>query len=62
MSEGHSLARGHGEGELRTKKNGKQRARGTHSLESASGWTSQDMERKRASEGHSLPGERIGMD
>jgi hypothetical protein len=31
-------------------------------LESASGWTSQDMERKRASEGHSRAGERIGMD
>jgi hypothetical protein len=35
---------------------------GTHSLESTEGWVSQDMERKRASEGHSLPGERKAMD
>jgi hypothetical protein len=35
---------------------------GTHSLEDASRWSSQDMERKRASDRYSLPGERIGMD
>jgi hypothetical protein len=53
--------RAHRDGLVRTWK-GSERARGTHSLESASGWTSQNMERKRASKGHSLAGERIGMD
>jgi hypothetical protein len=53
--------RAHRDGLVRTWK-GSDRARGTHFLESASGWTSQDMERKRPSEGHSLPGQRIGMD
>jgi hypothetical protein len=35
---------------------------GTDELESAEGWTSQNMEKKRASEGHSLPGVRRRMD
>jgi hypothetical protein len=37
-----------------------ERARGTHFLESAEGWTSQDMEKKRVGEGHSHPGECRG--
>jgi hypothetical protein len=41
---------------------GKEASEGTHSLESAVGWASQDVERKRASDGHSLPGEGRGMD
>jgi hypothetical protein len=41
---------------------GRERATGTHSLDSAEGSTSQEMERKRASDGHSPPGERRGMD
>jgi hypothetical protein len=53
--------RAHRDGLFRTWK-GSERARATHILESASGWTGQDMKRKRASEGHSLAGERIGMD
>ena len=36
------------------------RVRGTHLLESEEGWTSHDMERILASEGHSLPGEHKG--
>jgi hypothetical protein len=40
---------------------GKQ-ARGTYFLEITEEWTSQDMESKRASEGHSLAGEHKGMD
>jgi len=36
--------------------------RGTHELESAEGETSEDSERKQASEGHSLSGERRGKD
>jgi hypothetical protein len=49
------------DGLVRTWKASK-RARGTHCLESAEGWTSQDMESKRAREGHSLTGESRGMD
>jgi hypothetical protein len=41
---------------------GSERPRGTHRLESTEGWTSQDMERRRASEGHSQTGEHRGMD
>jgi hypothetical protein len=41
---------------------GSGQARGTHMLQSAEGWTSQDMKRKRASEGHSHPAESRGMD
>jgi hypothetical protein len=41
---------------------GSERAKGTHFLESAEECTGQDMEMKRASEGHSLPGERRRMD
>jgi hypothetical protein len=40
---------------------GRKRERGAHELESAERWTSQDMERNRASQGYSLAGERIGM-
>jgi hypothetical protein len=46
---------------MRTQKESEQ-ARGTHVLESAEGWTSEDTERNRASEGHSRPGECIGRD
>jgi hypothetical protein len=49
------------DGPVRTRKGG-EGERGTHFLESVEEWTGQDMERKRASEGHSLPGERRGMD
>ena len=42
------------EGQVRTWKESNQ-ARGTHSLETAEGGTSQDMERKQPSKGHSLP-------
>src|SRR6266850_173067 len=49
------------DGQVRTWKEYKQ-VRGTHFLESADGWTSQDMEGIRASEGHSLPGECRWMD
>jgi hypothetical protein len=52
--------RAHQDGLVRTWK-GREQARSTHELESASGWTGQDIERKRASERHSHPGERIGM-
>jgi hypothetical protein len=38
------------------------RARGTHQLETRSRGTSQDTERNRPSEGHSLPGDRIERD
>ena len=44
------------EGQVRTWKESNQ-ARGTYKLEIAEGWTSQDMERKQPSEGHSLPGD-----
>jgi hypothetical protein len=40
----------------------RKRAEGTHELESASGWTGQDMERKGTSEGQSQAGERIEKD
>ena len=39
-----------------------ERARGTHSLETASGGPSQDSERIRTSEGHSPSGDGIGRD
>jgi hypothetical protein len=42
-------------GQVRTRDES-ERARGTHFLESADRETNQDMERIRASEGHSLPG------
>jgi hypothetical protein len=38
------------------------RARGTHMLQGKEGSAGQDMERKRANDGHSLPGERKAMD
>jgi hypothetical protein len=34
---------------------------GTHFLEKSEGWASQDMEIKRASDEHSLPGDRRGI-
>src|SRR6267142_1410159 len=49
------------DGQVRTRKEYKQ-VRGTHPLESADGWTSQDMEGIRASEGHSHSGERRRTD
>ena len=49
------------DGQVRTQK-GTERPRGTHKLESADRWTSQDTERNRATEGHSLPGECRSMD
>src|SRR6266850_2096719 len=49
------------DGQVRTRKESEQ-ARGTHFLESADGWTSQDMEGIRASEGHSRTGERRQTD
>ena len=53
--------RQHQEGQVRTRKES-DRARGTYSLETASGGTSQDTGRIRPSEGHSLPGDGIGRD
>ena len=38
------------------------RVRDAHILETALGKTSQDTKRKRPSEGHSLPGDRVGKD
>ena len=38
------------------------RARGTHILDTTLEKTSQDTKRKRPSEGHSLPGDRVGKD
>src|SRR6267142_1339333 len=49
------------DGQVRTWKES-ERARGTHSLESADGRTSQDMEGIRASKGHSRPGKHRRMD
>jgi hypothetical protein len=49
------------EGQVRTWKEFKQ-ATGTHGLESADQGTSQDMGRVRASDGHSLSGERRQRD
>jgi hypothetical protein len=49
------------EGQVRTR-NESEQARGTHTLESADRGTSQDTERIRASEGHSLSGERRPRD
>ena len=51
----------HREGIVRTWK-GREIARGTHVLENAEGWTSQDMDRKRTNDGHSRPGEHREMD
>jgi hypothetical protein len=48
--------------ELVSPQKGSERVRGTHFLESVEGWTSQNIKRKRVSEGHSLAGERIGVD
>src|SRR6267142_2058357 len=45
------------DGKVRTRKES-DRARGTHQLESADRWTSQDTERIRPSKGHSQTGER----
>ena len=53
--------RPHRKGQVRIRRE-TNRARGTHSLETASGGTSQDTERNRPSEGHSHPGDRIGRD
>ena len=53
--------RPHREGQVRIRKE-TDRARGTHSLETASGGTSQDTERNRPSEVHLLSGDRIGRD
>jgi hypothetical protein len=39
-----------------------ERERGTHCLESAERWTSEDTERNRTSEGHSRAGELRVMD
>ena len=49
------------DGQVRTRK-GTERPRGTHKLESADRWASQDTERNRATEGHSRPGECRSMD
>jgi hypothetical protein len=49
--------RAQSDGQMRSRKEGEQ-AMSTHSLESAERRTSKDTERKRASEDHSLPGER----
>ena len=51
--------RQHQEGQVRTWKESEQ-ARGTHQLETASGWTSQDTEGIGPSEGHSHPGDGMG--
>src|SRR6267142_1062820 len=51
--------RAHREGQVRTLKE-TEHARGTHSLSSAQGGSSQDTERNRACEGHSLSIERTG--
>jgi len=51
--------RPHQEGQVRTWKETDQ-ARGTHSLETTKGGTSQDMERNQLSKGHSQTGDRIG--
>ena len=56
-----TLWRQHREGQVRTWKES-DRARGTHFLDTASGGTSQDTERIRQSEGHSLPGDGIERD
>ena len=52
--------RRHRERQVRTQKESDP-VRGTHSLETASGGISQDIERIRPSEGHSHPGDGIGM-
>jgi len=49
------------EGQVRTWKETDQ-ARGTHFLEMAEGWTSQDTERKQLSKGHSPAGDSRGRD
>ena len=49
------------EGQVRTQKESDQ-TRGTHSLETTEGGTSQDMEREQPSKGHSLPGDHRGRD
>ena len=49
------------EGQVRTQKQSDQ-ARGTHELETAEGGTSQDMERKQLSKGHSQTGDGRGRD
>ena len=51
--------RRHQEGQVRIQKES-DRARGTHSLETASGGTSQDTERIRPGKGHSHSGDGIG--
>ena len=53
--------RRHREGQVRTEK-ASDRARCPHQLETASGRTSQETERIRPSERHSLPGDGIGWD
>src|SRR5580698_8158487 len=53
--------RPHREGQVRTRKES-DRPRRTHHLETASGGTSQDTERIRPTEAHSLPGDGIGRD
>ena len=49
------------EGQVRTQKESDQ-ARGTHILETTEGGTSQDMERKQLSKGHSHPGDHRRRD
>ena len=53
--------RRHREGQVRTQEES-HRARGTHTLETALGWTCQDTKRIPPSEGHSHPGDGIGRD
>ena len=54
-------SRRHQEGQVTTRKVS-DRERGTHSLETVSGGTSQDTQRIRPSAGHSLSGDGIGRD
>ena len=49
------------EGQVRTQKESDQ-PRPTHKLETAQGGTTQDTERIRTAEAHSLPGDRTGWD